>query len=62
METIIKDRIMQHPFKLFKNSHHRFMPGMSCLINLVTFVHGYSTKTKALRKVAAKGVDKKVVK
>ena len=38
METIIKDRIMQHSFKLLKTSQHKFMPGMSCVTDLVTFV------------------------
>lgn len=40
LETIVKDRIVQHLIenKLIKNSQHGFMPGKSCATNLVTFM------------------------
>ena len=45
LETIIKDRIMQHLIanKLIKESQHGFMPGKSCASNLVTFMDTVTT-------------------
>jgi len=40
LETIIKDKVMEHLLKnnLIRNSQHGFMPGRSCATNLVQFM------------------------
>ena len=76
MESLIRDAILEHLLdkKVIKDSQHGFMPGRSCLTNLLTFLEKvtadidsgfpvdvvYLDFSKAFDKVPHKGLMKKI--